>query len=225
MLLTRSEAVLELGKKLVAQLDASDDLLVSWMAHYIAQRIEAAERAPAEGKAAAQDACAKAILELWQHRSSLPDHLRPLGELESIQRTLALLDLDHTDHRYYPTVLREAATANADENAKQLLELAIGLDYSARLLIQLALRSAAHRAASQAEAWVELARTAGAEEGAERAIVKFVRGGDEETEAGESGQDTALLDKLSRLESFAQLAMAVASDLRAELAPGNADKK
>ena len=39
--LARSEAVIELGKKLVAQLDADDDLLASWMAHDIAARMEA----------------------------------------------------------------------------------------------------------------------------------------------------------------------------------------
>lgn len=214
MSLTRSKAVLELGRRLVAQLEADDDLMASWMAHDIAQRIEAAERAPAEDNAAAQDACAKAILELWRYRSALPSHLRPLGELEPALRTLASLDVDQTDYRYYPQALRAAATADADEATKQWLELALGLDYSARLLIQFALRSAAHRAASNADPWVELAREAGADEGIERTIVKIILVADEVGDAGENEQDAALRDRISRLESLASLANTLARDLR-----------
>jgi hypothetical protein len=226
--LTRSEAVLELGKKLVAQLGTHDDLLASWMAHYIAERIEAVESASTKDRGAAQEACANAILELWRYRSSLPGHLRPLGELEPILRTLALLDVDRTDFRYSPAVLREAATADAAEDCKRWLEIAIELDYSARLLIQFALRFAAHRAATEAEPWVQLALQAGADEGAESATVRFVLEGDEESGALESDQDednraaesdqgAALLGKLSRLETFAKLANLLVTDLRAKL--------
>jgi hypothetical protein len=186
------------------------------MAHYVAERIEAAEKAPAEVKSAAQDDCAKAILELWRHKNSLPSRLRLFRELEPIQRTLAVLDVCSRDHRYYPAVLREAATADADDDAKEWLELAIGLDYSARLLIQFALRSAAHRAASQAAPWVELALKAGADEDAESAIVKFVREVDGDDEIDETAPSAALLEKLSRLESYARLALMLAKDLRDE---------
>lgn len=225
MSLTRSKAVLELGKRLVAQLEADDDLLASWMAHDIAQRIEAAERAPVEAKAAAQDACAKAILELWRYRSALPSHLRPLGELEPALRTLASLDVDQTDYRYYPQALRAAATADADEATKQWLELAIGLDYSARLLIQFALRSAAHRAASNADPWVELAQKAGADEGIEGAIVKIILGGDSASDANENEQDAALSDRISRLESVATMANSLARDLRAQLGSKDVERE
>jgi hypothetical protein len=145
----------------------------------------------------------------------MPAHLQPLGELEPIQRTLASLDVDRTDYRYHPATLRKAATADADEDAKKWLDLAIGIDYTARLLIQFALRSAAERAASQAEPWVELALDAGADEGPESIVVRFVRGDDEEGERDEDEPDAALLDKLSRLETFAKLASSLAHDLRA----------
>jgi hypothetical protein len=109
--LTRSKALLELGQRLVDQLGAGDDLLASWMAHYVAERIEAAENASAEDRGPAQDACAKAILDLWQHRNALPGHLRPLGKLEPVVQAIATLDLDESDYRYYPHALREGATA------------------------------------------------------------------------------------------------------------------
>jgi len=48
-------------------------------------------------------------------------------------------------------------------------------------------------------------------------IVKFVRGGDEKTEADRSGQHAELLEQVSRLEGFAELATLIARNLRAEI--------
>lgn len=221
MSLTRSEAVIKLGKRLVQQLDAGDDLLASWMAHDIAQRIEVAQTAPPDEKEKAHNTCAKAIYELWEHRSAVPKHLRPLGELEPVIRTIASLNMDQTGHRYYPEALREAATAEADDTTKQWLELAIGLDYSARVLIQFALRSAARSNASNAEAWVKLAQEAGADEGNEAPIVRFIRGKDL---YGETADDTAEWEeRLSRLEGFAEFSSGLARELRAQLGLKKAD--
>lgn len=133
------------------------------------------------------------------------------------------MDVDQTDYRYYPQALRAAAIADTDEDTKQWLELAIELDYSARLLIQFALRSAAHRAASNAEPWVELAQEAGADEGIEGAIVKIILGGASASNAYENEQDAALSDRISRLESLASLANTLASDLRAQIGSKDAE--
>lgn len=215
MSLTRSRAVIELGKRLVEQLDAEDDLLASWMAHDIAQRIQAAEEATFEAKAAAQDSCARAVLELWRHRNALPGRLRPFGELEPVLRALASLDVNREDYRYYPQALREAATEEADEDTKQWIELAFGIDYTARLLIQFALRTAAQRSASEAQSWVELARKAGADEGVEGPFVKFVLRGNDPDEPDK--RTDAISDKLIRMEAFAGLATALMTDLRSQL--------
>jgi hypothetical protein len=215
--LTRSSAVLELGKRLVELLDGQDDLLTAWMAHYIAERMEEAEHASGEAKQDANVICAHAILELWRYRSCLPKHIRPFAELESIQRALTSLDVDRSDYRYYPTILREAASTDSDDDAKQWLDLAIGLDYSARVLIKSSLRAAALRASAQAQPWVELARCAGADEGFESVVVDFVRECDNEITADQANQHEALANQVTRLESFAELAMLVARDLRAEI--------
>jgi hypothetical protein len=207
--------VLELGKRLVSQLDVADDLLASWMAHYIAQRIREAEDGPNEAKAAATDSCAKSILEMWEHRCTLPDQVRPLRDLEPVLRTLAALDVDQTQYRYYPEVLREAEMANADDGAHKWLKLARDLDFSARVLMQFALRSAAQNAASQAEPWVKLAVDAGAGEHAERTVVRFIL--DNEDDGKMSAGESVLKDTLTRLESFVDLAQAVAAALRAQL--------
>jgi hypothetical protein len=216
--LKRSKAVIELGKRLVTQLDAADDLLASWMAHHIAERIEAADNAPASEKIDRQNDCAEAILQLWHHRSVLPPHLRPLGEIEPVMRTLASLDVDQTDYRYHRNVLREAALADVDdEDTKHWLELATGVDYTARLLIQSALRAAAARAALGAHAWVELAKEAGADDGADRAVVRFIIDNEDDSDPVEVYDNAYLRDRLSRLEAFVQLASALAEEWRTQL--------
>ncbi|WP_334161547.1 hypothetical protein [Phenylobacterium sp.] len=154
MSLTRSEAVVALGKQLVLQLDAKDDILASWMAHHVAGLIARAEVATSEDKAAADEACAAAILELWRYRNVLPEHLRPLDELQSILRTLAFLDLDPTDQRYYPIPMRAAATGSVEGEAKRFLEVAMGIDYTARVLIRMFLQYAVSAAADKSAPWV-----------------------------------------------------------------------
>lgn len=219
MSLTRSEAVISLGKRLVAQLDTDDDLLGSWMAHWLAELITAAESAPPESRQAAFEACRKAILELWAHRNALPPHLRPLANLEPITHTLASLDVTAPGHHYFPNHLREAATANATGETKTWLDFALGLDYSARLLIASALRSAAALSADSAEAWVKLANAAGAEDFVELRIVRFVIGKERaETEA--EREQAVLRDKLHRIEGFIAAANGAADLVRQELEKG-----
>jgi hypothetical protein len=219
--LARSKAVLELGKRLAAQLSEDGDLLASWMSHDIAQRIETAENNPSDN--AAQDDCAQAILNLWKYRNDLPRRVRPLKDLEPLLRTIEALDVERTDHRYFPSALRASAAAEVDESTKIFLEFAIGLDYSSRILIRLALREAALRCASTTEPWLELAHLAGSEEDAERNIVKFILSDEDEKQAIDGDQIAALEDKLSRVESFIMAATVLATDLRAQL--NNASQK
>ena len=127
MSLDRSEAIIELGKRLVTQLSINDqDILSSWMAHHIAELIKEAEQCADDS--AATEACSTAILSLWGHRSALPEHLRPLGELEPVLRTIVALDVNNDEHHFYGTALREAAVADVEGDAREWLDLAIGLD-------------------------------------------------------------------------------------------------
>jgi hypothetical protein len=220
---TRSKALLELGQRLVAQLGAGDDLLASWMAHYVAERIQAAEKASAEDRRPAQDACAEAILELWKYRNILPKHLRPLEDLQPVVRAIASLDVDQDDYRYYPHALREAATAHADEETKQWLDFAFGLDYSARVLISFALSSAAQGTTADAAPWVDLARQAGADTGPEQYVIQFISGPDASDETKEDEDAAKLKERLSRLESFAELSAVLIRDLQAQLGANDSE--
>jgi hypothetical protein len=221
--LMRSRSVLQLGKALVEQLEAEDDLLASWMAHYIAERIGEAEDASGDAKVAAEESAARAILELWNNRNFLPAHLRPFDKLEPIQRALASFDTEETDYRYYPAILREVARTAADKEVQEWLELAVGLDYSARILIKAFLRAAAQSASEQAEPWIELALQAGADGGIEHEIVNFVRGVYYERAEDKARHSTMVSNQISRLESFAELAASIAKDLRADLELGGSE--
>jgi hypothetical protein len=216
-----TKSVLQLGKALVVQLKTEDDLLASWMAHYVAERIGEAEDATGDAKVVAEEAAARAILELWSYRNYLPAHLRPFDKLEPIQRVLSSFDTEETDYRYYPAVLREVAPADADEDVKKCLDIAIGLDYSARILIKTFLRTAAKSASDQAEPWIQLVLEMGVDGGIERDIVDFVRGVNKEDAENQGRIDAVRSDQISRLGTFAELAALIAKELRAEFELGD----
>jgi hypothetical protein len=76
--LDRSKAVVELGKRIVAGLELGDDVVAQWMAHFVAEKISAAEQAPLDTRDIAVAACVEAILKLWANRYTLPPYMRPL---------------------------------------------------------------------------------------------------------------------------------------------------
>lgn len=217
MSLTRSDAVIALGKRLVGLLQAKDDLLGGWMAHHLATLITAAETASPETRAEACAACSSAVLEIWRHRNTLPPHMRPLGELEPILATLASLGSDPGSFRYHAPTLKSAALAKTEGATKQWLELALGLDYSARVLIDAALRAAAASSQNSAEDWVELARQAGGDEGPEVALLGFLDPDFNAQKAEASRQRRDMEDQVRRLRSFAELANAHADHIESQL--------
>jgi hypothetical protein len=220
---THSKAVLELGKRLVAKLGLADDLLGQWVAHDISARIDAIDNNPEQVTTAMRDECVKAILTLWEHRNTLPSHLRPLQEIEPISRTLAALDVERgDDYRYFRPTLKEAVLDTVDEPMRHWLELAFSLDYSARVLIQHALQSAGTAAASQSQPWLEAALKAGVEAEPDRQTIDFLleRLSSDDADREEKTKmatQKALRDKILRLESFALLAETVAAELREKL--------
>lgn len=217
MSLTRSKAIVELGKRLVAELNTDEDLLASWMIHDIAEKIAATETAKGKAKTAAETACANAILLLWEYRDSMPRRLRPFRELEPALRTLASLDTDRKENRYFPSYLRATEDVEADEPARTWLSLAISLDYTARILISFSLRAAAGTAATNAIPWVTLAQEAGAQEKIDEPFIRFVLDPDERIDSESELAIKRMKDKLAKLEEFMRLAVVVADELRVRL--------
>lgn len=212
--LERSSAVIDLGKRLVAQLELGNDETAQWMAHALAERIRDAENAHSEGRAAAQSSCAELVFQLWERRYSLPSQLRPLKKLEPLLRTLDSLDASNGSR--FRFMQEPPADVKVEEGVEKSLDLAVKLDYAARILVQYFLASAAEQASEEIRPWIQSAVDAGADVTLEVRVVSFVDGGldrssDEETVAHET-----LKNKIRKLESFASLAASHAADLRAK---------
>lgn len=222
--LDRSKAVINLGKRLVAELNHGDDIIAQWMAHLIAERMDAAESAPQEERTSAQNACAQLIFELWEHRNNLPSHIRPFRELEPLLQTLASLDVDNGPRfRYFPQHPSDEELKSTETGASKLLLAALNLDYSARVLIQYLLSSAVESVGDKVIPWLESAIDAEADTSLEKRIVEFATAGSKLPRADKASQKP-VLDKIEKLETFSQLAIAVATDLRNMLHPHTDDQ-
>ena len=90
----RFTEVMALGQKLVEELgqEPPPDTLSRWMAHYIAELMDAATNAPSAKRAAFRRECFETVLELWSHQADLPAGRRPFEDLEPIGRALESLD-------------------------------------------------------------------------------------------------------------------------------------
>lgn len=134
------QRTINLGKALVATLEERDhvDTLSAWMAHYVAELMELADRA-GEDKAVAQHRCSEAILRLWKHRASMPSGHRPFEAFDEIIRTLDRLNPD--DPRpYYHEIWRSRGKEEDEDEPKdivvQLMQFATAADRLARIVVQ-----------------------------------------------------------------------------------------
>ena len=211
--LERSKNVVELGKKLVDQLDLSDDLTAQWMAHYIAERIEFAEKAEPLERAAAQASCAEAIFMLWERRNCLPARMRPFRELDPLLQTLSSINVETATRFRYMSPPSGGLDPEDDGVSNEYLKAAIDLDYSARVLVHYLLSLASENASEAALPWLNAAMEAGANSALEIVLVEFSAAGVARPSADERAQRT-LMDKIERLEHFSEVAAAVAADLR-----------
>jgi hypothetical protein len=217
--LDRSKAVIELGKRIVVGLKLGDDVVAQWMAHLLAEKISAAEHAPESTRDVSIAACVEAILKLWANRHTLPPYMRPLRELEPLLRTLKSLSLDEADgYRYFSHAPRDEELDGATEDERKLFKFAIGIDHTARELIRYVLSTATERSADSVKLWLEEAVSGGLDVTVELSVSRFVA--DSLLKAKEEAQQKAMLERIERLESFADAARALAGEMRKTLPPG-----
>jgi hypothetical protein len=212
--LERSRAVIELGKRLIAQLNLGDDELTQWMAHMLAERIYNAETALPEDRLAAQNSCAELVFQLWAQRYSLPPRLRPLKKFEPLLRTLDALDA--TNGPRFRFMHEPPADVEAEEGVAKLLDLAVKTDDASRILVQYFLAAAAEKASEESKPWIQSAVDAEADVTLEVRIMGFVNGGLDRASDEAMLAREVLLDKIQKLESFASAAAAHAAELRAK---------
>lgn len=144
--MTQQKAI-TLGEIIVRELDAHPDTLSRWMAHYIGEQMALASTGEPKSEANAQ--CFQTILALWSHRDKLPNGFRPLDGFEPILNTLTRLKPDEPRGFYHNFLRPQNEEAGSDGQQKAVtrwLEFAESADYTARILISLALRAAAKNA-------------------------------------------------------------------------------
>ena len=218
--LDRSKSVIELGKRIVAGLEGSNDVTAQWMSHLVAEKILAAEQAPETTRDAATAQCVDVILKLWAHRYTLPPYMRPLRELDPLLRTLNSLGVDGADKlRFFTRRPDSEDLEGATDEEKQLFEFAVGIDHAARELIRHALGAAAERSVGLVNPWLEEAVKGNLDATVELRIAKFAVDG--LLQRQEAANQQAMLDRIDRLESFAKVALSLAGEMRKTLQPGS----
>ncbi len=214
--LDRSKAVIEIGKRVVAGLKLGDDVTAQWMAHLVAEKISAAEQASEATRDAAAAVCVDVILKLWAHRYTLPPYMRPLRELDPLMRTLNSLGVKEKDElRFFSRPPSSEELDGATEDEKKLFEFAIGIDHVARELISHALSIAAERSVDLVKPWLEEAFKGNLDVAVELRIARFAVKGMLKGEKAAKRQAT--LDRIDRIESFANAALSMASEMRKTL--------
>ncbi len=216
----RSDALLQLGRKIVDELgpDQSVDTLCRWMAHYIAELMQAAEAAHGDERHLHLSRCANAIVDLWKHHRELPNGHRPFGSFEPIMRTLQSLDPDDETPRYFRAARAAAEEGELDPGTANWLDTAETFDYTARILIRYCLACAAKNAVDKSKEWVAVAEAVDLEE----LDVKVLRILSNEKDLLNSpalkvAERKQVEDRIQRLDSFIEIASKVSSHLKTRL--------
>ena len=113
-------------------MESSTDTLGRWMAHYVAELMDAVTKAASEEREAAQNGCCDAILKLWTHRAGLPDGKRPFEDLEPIMRALESLDPENDTPRYFRTIRGTIDESDEGRETQSLIKFVDKLRYSCK---------------------------------------------------------------------------------------------
>lgn len=170
--------------------------------------------------------CADAILDLWERRHQLPNGKRPFEDLEPILRALESPDPTDDTPRYFRSARMAADETEQNAETRKWLELADGLDYSARILIRYCLTQAAQTALDKSKKWVVFAEAAGLEDGIDLPVIRIITDESDLLKASDP-DDIArrrLEDRIKRLDGFRKMADSLASDLRRQLKQAHAPK-
>lgn len=214
-----SEAIIALGRKLVAHLefDADNDLLAGWMAHYLAERILAVEAAIPETRAALEKQCADAILEVWAHRYELTPAIPAFADLSALEGAILALEPDRTPFRYFSPLQGAMSASHPSKETRQWIELAAVIDDAARELIRYSLRRALDGSIETAEDWLDTARAALGEDGPEGPIITFLRSGDDKAVEGLKRQVVWLQARVRKLDAMVSSSGALSGELSEQL--------
>jgi hypothetical protein len=217
--------VISLGKALVEELglEPGVDTLSRWLAHYLAAQLACLESAKGEEKTQVQHRCFETILTLWQHRSSFRNNHRPFENFEAIFKTLDALNPEnqHSFYRFWNQD-NEADNTISDDDAKQWLNMAIGIDQAARVWINFALKQAVERALDEkTKDWLDKAISIMPDD--DLVVIRRIVSKDEEI-GEEDAANQIRIDKiknlearLEKLDSFIELSQFIRNEIIDEI--------
>ncbi len=148
--------IMNLGKALVKELNLENsvDTLARWMAHYIAEQIEAAEHSIGIEKKEFEERCFETILKLWKHRSHMPKGVRPFENFEPILRVLKRLDPEN--ERYFFFEDRYKESEDIPYEVQKWLDVANEIDETARVWLRYVFEQAVKSASDEKTfAWLK----------------------------------------------------------------------
>lgn len=219
--------IIALGKLLVdeLQLDQSVDTLGRWMAHHITEVMQAAEKATGRKKSEAEERCREAILSLWNHINAFPQGRRPLAEIEPLLATIQALDPNNSAYFYQSKAQALIDKSTLSEESKNWLELALEIDYSARVLISICLNKTANDIVHKNYVWFDLAESLDADLPV-MDVVRFIASDDQQFE-GSIQMTTAktLIHRRERLERMIQLSQILIRDIDEKITELNCSSK
>ena len=210
---------IELGKKIVRELelDPGCDTLGRWMAHHLAQLIIKAEDGPEEDKRTAQQECRAAILELWEHILAAPTASKAFRDLEPVFATIKALNPDERPYFYQAHAQKVVDNSDLTETAKAWLNLSRGIDYSARLLIQVCIERVVNETSGEIKEWIKLASDAEAGELPIVRVIHQLEDQNDNTKRSAEERRKKLRERLDRLNGLVQMSEALAKDIKIEL--------
>jgi hypothetical protein len=214
---TQSEGLLALGKKLVNELGLGDpaDTLARWMAHALAEKLQAIDAAELVDRPAAEAEAIELILKIWERRRTLPPLYRPFEDVETLARVLRQLDPEDRASRFYDPA-SVAQIDKAPPEAQQWLKRALAIDSAARSAITHCLLAADAATEGKRAEWAEAAEAAGLERDIEVVIVRYV-GKLQAGRRAEALNDTAIRH-LRHAEEKAAILKAAAAEVEADIA-------
>lgn len=189
------------------------------MSHYLAELIVQAENSVGDEKTTVEKNCFDAILSLWNHRAVLPGVGQPFERMGELAQAIESLNPESTTPRYFHSIRSKIAKDEEKADGENWLELADGLDYSAKVLISHCLGNAAREATDKSKEWVRLAEAAGIEIKGEKLVVRFVSRVDDfggSTDASEE-ERRELEERVKRLEAFSKSSARFATALKNKL--------
>ena len=136
-----NQKIIDLGKIIVKELklDPGVDTLAKWMAHYVAEKIELAEKLTGNKKKNAQRECFEIILKLWEHRWIASRGNSFLKDFESLFETLEKLNPNKETPFFIPPEIQfdinEEIEKNNTHEAKNHFSSALKVDQFARSII------------------------------------------------------------------------------------------